>query len=138
MSDSDAKGSSAIHVVIGLAVALALILLWRAGLLLVTLIPVVVIAVAAWLAWHYFMPSRKVPRSRVRYLRIRLWLRAHPGRGFATTWSVRRRFSARALARREGKYIRPSMTVGSAPQEPGRSLVRPWKGAPAPGDPASL
>ena len=36
-----------------------------------------------------FLPHGRVPRFRVRYLRVRLWLRLHPGRGHAKSWRIR-------------------------------------------------
>ena len=56
----------------------------------------VVLALAALWAWA-FLPARHLPGNRARRLRLRLHLRLHPGKGFATwfglwlRWGRRRR-----------------------------------------------
>ena len=48
---------------------------------------VVLLLVLAVLRWC-FLPHGRLPRHRVRYLRLRLRLRLHPGRGHATVLRV--------------------------------------------------
>ena len=47
----------------------------------------IVLILAAFLAWA-FLPARYLPGHRARHLRIRLHLRLHPGKGFATAFSL--------------------------------------------------
>ena len=47
----------------------------------------VVLVLAAIIAWA-FVPARYLPGNRARYLRIRLHLRLHPGKGFAHLFSL--------------------------------------------------
>jgi type IV secretion system protein VirD4 len=65
----------------------------------------VVLLLAAMLKWA-FWPGRGLPRSRVRFMRIRLHLRLHPGRGFATTWELWLRWGRLASLRRSGRIRR--------------------------------
>ncbi len=57
--------------------------------------------VAKWCFW----PRHELPRHRVRHLKIRLWLKLHPGRGHATVFELWRHWSARASAERD-RYAR--------------------------------
>ena len=50
---------------------------------IVIILNVLLILAAGW-KWA-FWPGRGLPRHRVRHMRIRLHLRLHPSRGFATT-----------------------------------------------------
>jgi hypothetical protein len=43
----------------------------------------ILLVVAAFASWA-FLPARYLPGNRARYLRLRLHLRLHPGKGFAT------------------------------------------------------
>ena len=47
----------------------------------------VLLAVAVLVSWA-FLPARYLPSNRVRYLRLRLHLRLHPGKGFATIFGL--------------------------------------------------
>ena len=47
----------------------------------------VLLAVAAFVSWA-FLPARYLPNNRARSLRLRLHLRLHPGKGFATVFSL--------------------------------------------------
>ena len=47
-----------------------------------------------------FLPTRHLPGNRVRYLRIRLHLRLHPGKGFAPVFSLWLRWGRLAALRR--------------------------------------
>jgi type IV secretion system protein VirD4 len=67
---------------------------------------IVLILLAAAFAWA-FLPARYLPGNRARYLRIRLHLRLHPGRGFAPVFSLWLRWGRLAALRRSGR-IRPS------------------------------
>jgi type IV secretion system protein VirD4 len=74
--------------VIALAVLLLLVLLLA--------------AVGTWA----FLPARYLPGNRARHLRIRLHLRLHPGKGFATVFGLWLRWGRFAALRRSGRIRR--------------------------------
>jgi type IV secretion system protein VirD4 len=47
----------------------------------------VVLVIAAFMSWA-FLPARYLPNNRARHMRLRLHLRLHPGKGFATVFSL--------------------------------------------------
>ena len=65
--------------------------------LLILTIAVLVVLRAAYWCWG---PHKRVPRYRVRYLRLRLRLRLYPGRGHATVFELWLRWSRFAAYRR--------------------------------------
>jgi type IV secretion system protein VirD4 len=65
--------------------------------------------IAAAFRWA-FLPARYLPGNRVRHLQIRLHLRLHPGRGFATAFGLWLRWS-RLAALRRSRRIRRSMPL---------------------------
>jgi type IV secretion system protein VirD4 len=67
----------------------------------------VVLLVLAFAAWA-FLPAKYLPSNRARYLRIRLHLRLHPGKGFATVFALHLRWGRIAALRRSGR-VRPSL-----------------------------
>jgi type IV secretion system protein VirD4 len=67
----------------------------------------VLIILAAIVTWA-FLPARYLPGNRARHLRLRLHLRLHPGKGFATAVSLWLRWSRLAALRRSGR-IRPAL-----------------------------
>jgi type IV secretion system protein VirD4 len=74
---------------------------------------VIILAVALVLAagWKWaFLPGRGLPRHRVRHTRIRLHLRLHPGRGFATAGELWLRWGRLAAFRKSGR-IRRSVSL---------------------------
>ena len=73
---------------------------------------VIVLIVAAFARWA-FLPARHLPGNRVRYLRIRLHLRLHPGKGFAHLFSLWLRWGRLAALRRSSR-IRPSLPLSTA------------------------
>ena len=70
---------------------------------------VVCLLLLAVLRWC-FLPHGRLPRFRVRYMRLRLRLRLHPGRGHATVWELWLRWGRIAVFRRSGRF-RPSLPV---------------------------
>ena len=74
----------------------------------------IVLILAAFVAWA-FLPARHLPGHRARHLRIRLHLRLHPGKGFATIFSLWLRWGRLAVLRR---------SPGSAP--PSRCATASW------------
>ena len=70
----------------------------------------VVVLMAGVSAKWAFLPGRRLPSNRVRYLRIRLHLRLHPGKGFTHAFSLWLRWGRLASLRRSGR-IRPSLAL---------------------------
>src|SRR5580658_4001055 len=66
---------------------------------------VILIVLAAAFTWA-FLPARHLPGNRARHLRIRLHLRLHPGKGFATVFSLHLRWGRLAALRRSGRIRR--------------------------------
>ena len=69
-----------------------------------------VLLVLAMLRWC-FAPHSRLPRFRVRYMRLRLHLRLHPGRGHASLFELWLRWG-RFAAFRRSRRIRPSLSAG--------------------------
>ena len=69
----------------------------------------VVLALAAAGRWA-LTPGCRLPRHRVRHTRLRLHLRLHPGRGYATCFELWLRWGRLAAFRRSGR-IRPSLSA---------------------------
>jgi type IV secretion system protein VirD4 len=65
----------------------------------------VILALALLGTWA-FLPRRYLPGNRARYLRIRLHLRLHPGKGFATAFGLWLRWGRFAALRRSGRIRR--------------------------------
>ena len=65
----------------------------------------IVLILAAFFAWA-FLPDWHLPGNRGRHLRIRLHLRLHPGKGFATIFSLWLRWGRLAALRRSGRIRR--------------------------------
>ena len=57
-----------------------------------------------------FLPGRRLPRHRVRHLRIRLRLRLHPGKGHATIAELWWRWGRLAM-NRSSRRTRPALTT---------------------------
>jgi type IV secretion system protein VirD4 len=69
----------------------------------------IVIVLVGCTKWA-FLPIRHLPGNRVRYLRIRLHLRLHPGKGFAPVFSLWLRWGRLAALRRSSR-IRASLAL---------------------------
>jgi type IV secretion system protein VirD4 len=69
----------------------------------------VLLAIAAFLAWA-FLPTRYLPDNRARYLRLRLHLRLHAGKGFATILGLWLHWG-RLAALRRSRRIRRSLPL---------------------------
>ena len=69
----------------------------------------IVIGFAAFVSWG-FLPARYLPGSRVRSLKLRLHLRLHPSKGFATVVGLHLRWGRLAALRRSGR-IRGSLPL---------------------------
>jgi type IV secretory pathway TraG/TraD family ATPase VirD4 len=68
------------------------------------------------------LPARYLPGNRARYLRIRLHLRLHPGKGFATVFGLWLRWGRFAALRRSGR-IRRSVSLRRRARDPGEHSV---------------
>jgi len=74
----------------------------------VTLLVCLVLAALVLRAlWWAFMPRQQLPRNRVRCQRFRLFLRLHPGPGFATALELHRHWS-RTAAWKRAERVRQS------------------------------
>jgi hypothetical protein len=91
-------------------------------LLLSFVILLVVIVVMAAAAKWAFWPSRNLPLNRVRHTRIRLRLRLHPGRGFASAFECWLRWG-RLASFRASKRARPSLTFWQRLRHPAEHSV---------------
>jgi type IV secretion system protein VirD4 len=80
-----------------------------------------IVAVAAAAKWA-FWPSRNLPVNRVRQIRIRLHLRLHPGRGFASALECWLRWG-RLASFRGSKRARPSLSFWQRLTHPGEHSV---------------
>jgi type IV secretion system protein VirD4 len=76
----------------------------------------VILALAAAGKWA-LAPGCRLPRHRVRHTRLRLHLRLHPGRGYATCFELWLRWG-RCAAFRRSRRIRPSLTVWQRMRSP--------------------
>ena len=72
-------------------------------------------------AWA-FLPGRYLPGNRARYLRLRLHLRLHPGKGFSTVFGLWLRWGRFAALRRSAR-IRRSLGWWQRAGEPGEHSV---------------
>ena len=70
-----------------------------------------------------FVPESRLPSHRVRYLKLRLFLRLHPGRGFATAVALWWRWGRLAAFRTSGR-TRRSLTAWQRARWPGEHSVR--------------
>jgi len=80
------------------------------------LLILVLVALTDRLARWAFLPARYLPANRPRTLRLRLLLRLHPGKGFATLPGLHLRWGRLAVLRRSAR-VRPSLPL------PVRALV---------------
>jgi type IV secretory pathway TraG/TraD family ATPase VirD4 len=69
----------------------------------------ILLAFAMVMCWA-FLPARYLPSNRARYLRLRLHLRLHPGKGFATIFSLWLHWG-RLAALRRSRRIRGSLPL---------------------------
>jgi type IV secretory pathway TraG/TraD family ATPase VirD4 len=81
----------------------------------------VVLFFAAAGAWA-FLPGRYLPGNRARYLRLRLHLRLHPGKGFSTVFGLWLRWGRFAALRRSGR-IRRSLGLWQRAGDAGENSV---------------
>jgi len=81
----------------------------------------VLLVLAALFTWA-FLPARYLPHNRVRSMQVRLHLRLHPGKGFATIVGLHLRWGRLAALRRSGR-IRRSLPFWVRALAPGEHSV---------------
>ncbi len=81
----------------------------------------VFLILAAFCTWA-FLPGRYLPGNRARHLRLRLHLRLHAGKGFATAFGLWLRWGRFAALRRSGR-IRRSLAFWRRVADPGEHSV---------------
>ena len=69
-----------------------------------------------------FLSGRRLPRNRVRHMRVRLRLRLHPGKGHATVVELWWRWGRLAVLRHGGR-VRPGLPAASRVLAPGACSV---------------
>ena len=77
---------------------------------------VAILVLAAVVRWS-FLPHGRLPKFRARYLRARLYLRLHPGRGHATAFDLWLRWG-RLAAFRRSRRCRPSLSASQRLRHP--------------------
>ena len=82
---------------------------------------ILVLVLAAAGTWA-FLPARYLPGNRARHLRIRLHLRLHPGKGFATVFGLWLRWGRFAAFRKSGR-VRRSLNPWQRARHPGEHSV---------------
>ena len=82
----------------------------------------ILVAVTDLLGRWAFLPARYLPGNRARTLQVRLFLRLHPGKGFATIVGLHLRWG-RLAALRRSRRIRPSLPLWLRALVPGGHCV---------------
>jgi len=81
--------------------------------ILILLAAAAILLIAVKWAFLPFVPWRRLPRNRVRHLRLRLHLRLHPGAGHATILELWLRWGRFAVLRRSGRARRSCESLRS-------------------------
>jgi type IV secretion system protein VirD4 len=116
------KSGSAAAMFIAVAVAVLVAVRWLARLDGLQLAAVAAAGVAVPLAWWAVRPQRRLPRHRVRHMRLRVRLRLHPGPGHATLFELWLRWGPGAAARR-ARRARPSLSFWTRRLRPSQTSV---------------
>lgn len=116
------KSDPAVAVVIAAAVAVLVAVRWLSRLDWPVLAGIAAAVAAVLFAWWAVRPRRRLPRHRVRYMRLRARLRLHPGPGHATLFELWLRWGRGAAARR-AKRARPSLTWRTRRFRPSQTSV---------------
>src|ERR1700689_4998439 len=83
---------------------------WLAHVSVLAIVAVAVAVVVTVIGVRLVIPSRNLPRHRVRHMRIRARLRLNPGPGHATVFELWLRWGRLAAARR-ARRSRPSLSL---------------------------
>lgn len=113
---------SALVWLIAVGGAALLVVRWLASLDWLGLAGVVAGLAALLFGWWAVWPKRRLPRHRVRYMRLRARLRLHPGPGHATVFELWLRWGRLAAARR-AKRSRPSLPLAARLSRPSQTSV---------------
>lgn len=89
-----------VALLIGVGIAALLVVHWLATLSVLVLAGLATGVVAALFASWAVFPSKKLPRNRVRHMRLRARVWLHPGKGHATAFELWLRWGRLAAARR--------------------------------------
>jgi type IV secretion system protein VirD4 len=116
------KSGPAVAVFIAVAAAVLLVVHWLARLGWLGLAGVAAAVAGVLLAWWAVWPKRRLPRNRVRYMRLRLRLRLYPGPGHATLFELWLRWGPGAAARR-ARRARPSLSLWTRRFRPSQTSV---------------
>jgi type IV secretion system protein VirD4 len=81
----------------------------RPSVVIGALVGLAAFAGLAVLAGWAVVPQRRLAANRVRYQRVRLWLRLHPGKGQAALWTLWWRWG-RLASFRQSDRVRPTLT----------------------------
>ena len=114
------KSDPAVAIFLAAAAAVLLIVHWLARLNWPGLAGIAVTAAAMLFGWWAVRPQRRLPRNRVRYMRLRL--RLHPGPGHATLFELWLRWGRGAAARR-ARRSRPSLSFWMRRFRPSQTSV---------------
>jgi hypothetical protein len=82
----------------------------------------ILVAITDVLGRWAFLPARYLPGNRARTLQVRLFLRLHPGKGFATIVGLHLRWG-RLAALRRSRRVRPSLPLWLRALVPGGHCV---------------
>ena len=114
------KSDPAVVVFIAAAIAVLLVARWLARLDWPGLAGVAAAVAALLFGWWAVRPKRRLPRNRVRYMRLRL--RLHPGPGHAAVFELWLRWGPGAAACR-ARRARPSLSFRARRLRPSQASV---------------
>ena len=117
------RSDPAVAVFLAVAAAVLLVVHWLGRLDWLGLAGIAATVVAVLFAWWAVWPKRRLPRNRVRYMRLRLRLRLHPGPGHATLFELWLRWGPGAAARR-ARRARSSLTWRTRRFHPSQTSVQ--------------
>ncbi len=121
-SDRHDDDNIAWTVALAALMASVLVVHWLAHVSALVIAAVVVSLVVVALAARLVIPSRKLPRHRVRHMRLRARLRLNPGGGHASVFELHLRWGRLAAARR-ARRSRPSLSLADRVLCPAQTSV---------------
>src|SRR5215831_11294862 len=112
------KSGPGVALFIAVTAAVLLVVRWLARLDWPVLAGVAAAVAAVLFGWWAVRPKRRLPRNRVRYMRLRL----HPGPGHATLFGLWLR-GGRGAAARRARRARPSLSFRTRRFRPSQTSV---------------